>query len=328
MGELVALETNLVGEQKKNSEEDVIDFAAATTATLRVPSPCLSRGRSFDDTPHDVSNRDKERKGDMEEEAELFRVLKVSEAELPMDVQNMSLSSNEIAYLKKSEPEVLEETLEGDRDSKSLQDFSSSHNCRALSNCRNQVIAHEAVPEEAACSKTDNHTDQSSSEETGKFVKCKDVVDECSFDIWVQNEILLSDSFARDPSLACVNKIHEPRTREYEVQKQLTSSSGMHEPENNKRGRDMTAISKAGAYLDSSNDIRQLIDVPDPFTSSADGGEPIYEGEECILDSGISLSEDQEPMYEGEVVLAEQVDKSAGDGDASSKDEISPRQGK
>ncbi|KAG5524044.1 hypothetical protein RHGRI_030899 [Rhododendron griersonianum] len=329
MGELVALETNLEGEQKKNSEGDVIDFAAATTATLRVPSPCLSRGRSFDDSPHAVSNHDKERKGDMEEEAELLRVLKLSGAELCIDVQNMSLISNEIAYLKKSEPEALEETLEGDRrDNKSLQDFSSSHDCSALSNCSNEVIAHEAVPEEAACSKTHNHTDQSTSEETGKFVKCKDVVDECSFDIWVQNEISLSDSFARDPSSACGNKMHESRTTEYEVEKQLTSSSDMHEPENNKHGGDMAEISKPGAYLDSSNGRRQHIDVPDPFTSSADGGEPIYEGEECILESGTSLIEGREPMYEGEVVLAEQVDKSAGDGgDASCEDEISPRQG-
>ncbi|KAF7127528.1 hypothetical protein RHSIM_Rhsim11G0008000 [Rhododendron simsii] len=322
MGELVALETNLEGEQKKNSEGDVIDFAAATTATLRVPSPCLSRGRSFDDSPHAVSNHGKERKGDMEEEVELLRVLKLSGAELCIDVQNMSLISNEIAYLKKSEPEVLEETLEGDRrDNKSLQDFSSSHDCSALSNCSNEVIAQEAVPEEAACSKTHNHTDQSTSEETGKFVKCKDVADECSFDIWVQDEISLSDSFARDPLSACGNKMHESRTMEYEVEKQLTSSSDMHEPENNKHGGDMAEISKPGAYLGSSNGRRQHIDVPD-------GGEPIYEGEECILESGTSLIEDREPMYEGEVVLAEQVDKSTGDGgDASCKDEISPRQG-
>ncbi|KAI8530363.1 hypothetical protein RHMOL_Rhmol11G0052100 [Rhododendron molle] len=329
MGELVALETNLEGEQKKNSEEDIIDFAAATTATLRVPSPCLSRGRSFDDSPHAVSNHDKERKGDMEEEAELLRVLKLSGAELCIDEQNVSLISNEIAYLKKSEPEALEEKLEGDRrDNKSLRDFSSSNDCGALSNCSNEVIAHEAVPEEAACSKTHNHTDQSTSEETGKFMKCKDVVDECSFDIWVQNDISLSDSFARDPSSACGNKMRESRTTEYEVEKQLTSSSDMHEPENNKRGGVMAEISKPGAYLDSSNGRRQHIDVPDPFTSSADGGEPIYEGEECILESGTSLIVDREPMYEGEVVLAEQVDKSAGDGgDASCKDEISPRQG-
>lgn len=331
MGELVALETNMEGEQKKNSLEDFIDFAAATTATLRVPSPCLSRGISFDDSPHAVSNHDKVRKGDMEEEAELLRVLNLSGAELPIDTQNMSLNSNEIAYLKKSEPEVLEETLEGNRDSKSLQDFSSSPNCSALSNCINEVITHEAVPEEAVCSKTDNHTDQSTSEETGKCIKCKDVVDECSFDKSVLNEISLSESSARGPSSASGNEMHESRIGEHEVEKQLTSSSDMHGPENNNCGGDMTEISslsKPGSYADSSIGRRQLIDVPDAFTSSADDSEPIYEGEECILESGTSLFEDREPMYEGEVVLAEQVDKGAGDaGDASCKGEISPRQG-
>ena len=97
MEELVALETNMESEQKKNTEEDFIDFAAATTATLGVPSPCLSRGRSFDDSPLAVSDHHKLKKGDVGEEAELFRVLKLSEAALTSEVQNTSVSSNESA---------------------------------------------------------------------------------------------------------------------------------------------------------------------------------------------------------------------------------------
>ncbi|KAH7835257.1 hypothetical protein Vadar_024441 [Vaccinium darrowii] len=219
MGELVALETNMEDEQRKNSQEYFIDFAAATTATLRVLSPCFSIGISFDHRPQAVSHHNKVIKGDMEGKTELLTVLNLFGAELPIDTRNMSLNSNEIAYLMKSEPEVLEETLEGKIYSKSLHDFSSSHDCSALSNCSNEVITHEAVPEEA------------------------------------------------------------------------------------------------GSYSDSSNGRRLLIDVPDAFTSRVDGNEPICEGE------------DREPMYEGKVVLAEQVDKRAGDAVDASKHEISPTQG-
>jgi hypothetical protein len=66
----------------------------------------------------------------------------------------------------------------------------------------------------------------------------------------------------------------------------------------------------------------QNFDTPDNFNSSVDGSEPIYEGEECILDSRTSNCEDREPMYEGEVILSEQADKTV-----RSKDEITAQQG-
>ncbi|GMQ05214.1 hypothetical protein CsSME_00050331 [Camellia sinensis var. sinensis] len=304
MEELVALETrNMEGEQKKNSEEDSIDFAAATTATLGVPSPCLSRGISFDDSLLAVADHHKVRKGDMEEEEELLRALKMSEDELPTSVndsppvntsgQNMSFSSNESAFLKNSEPVVPVETLEGYSEAENqksfLLDLSLSHDCSALSNSSNEVITHEAVPREAGCAKND-----------------------------------------QDTSSACENHMLESRGDE-ESQKQSTSTSDMHVPEDNKHGCDtaeLSSLSAPGADLDSSSGRRQHTDVPDAFTSSAEGSEPIYEGEECILESRTTIYEDREPMYEGEVVLAEQVDKGTGDAyDARSKDEISPRQG-
>ncbi|GMQ05217.1 hypothetical protein CsSME_00050331 [Camellia sinensis var. sinensis] len=347
MEELVALETrNMEGEQKKNSEEDSIDFAAATTATLGVPSPCLSRGISFDDSLLAVADHHKVRKGDMEEEEELLRALKMSEDELPTSVndsppvntsgQNMSFSSNESAFLKNSEPVVPVETLEGYSEAENqksfLLDLSLSHDCSALSNSSNEVITHEAVPREAGCAKNDqvSDIDQSTSDESGKCVKSKDIVEKSSVDVLVQNEIAPSDSFGQDTSSACENHMLESRGDE-ESQKQSTSTSDMHVPEDNKHGCDtaeLSSLSAPGADLDSSSGRRQHTDVPDAFTSSAEGSEPIYEGEECILESRTTIYEDREPMYEGEVVLAEQVDKGTGDAyDARSKDEISPRQG-
>ncbi|KAL5167779.1 Ubiquitin carboxyl-terminal hydrolase MINDY-1 [Glycine soja] len=80
MGELVSLETLNMNVHHENNPEDCVDFVAATTATLGVPSPSLSKARSFDYSSHSISDHI-QRKGDLEEEAELLRVLKMSEAE-------------------------------------------------------------------------------------------------------------------------------------------------------------------------------------------------------------------------------------------------------
>ncbi|PSS11461.1 Ubiquitin carboxyl-terminal hydrolase like isoform 1 [Actinidia chinensis var. chinensis] len=296
--ELVALETNMESEQKKNSEEDFIDFAAATTATLGVPSPCLSRGRSFDDSLRAVSDHHKLKKGDLEEEAELLRVLKLSEAALTSEMQNTS-------------------------------DLSVSHDSRTLSIFRHEVIIHEAVPKQAVCSETDqaNHIIQSACEGVGKCVISKDVVDESSVNVSVQIENALPDSSGQEIASACENLMHESRGDET-VQQQSASTSDLQRPEDNNCTPEISSLSSPGANSDLSSGRRQQIDVLDAFTSSADSNEPIYEGEECILESEMTKYEDREPMYEGEVALAEQVDKSTGDSyDASSKDEISPRQG-
>lgn len=76
--------------------------------------------------------------------------------------------------------------------------------------------------------------------------------------------------------------------------------------------------------LDCSDERTVPVDVSEDVASSLAGSEPIYEGEECILDSGHLVYENREPMYEGEIVLAEQTDREA-EGDACgphSKDEI------
>jgi hypothetical protein len=70
-------------------------------------------------------------------------------------------------------------------------------------------------------------------------------------------------------------------------------------------------------------------DVTEPLTPGVDGSEPMYEGEECILDTGTKAYEDREPMYEGEVILAEQGNKSHLDVcNLGSVDEVTPEQGK
>lgn len=75
--ELLALEAwNATHAYKEDSDEDVVDFVAATTATLGVPSPTISRCISFDKSPHN------QKTWEIEEEAKQLRVFNLSETEL------------------------------------------------------------------------------------------------------------------------------------------------------------------------------------------------------------------------------------------------------
>lgn len=338
-GELVALETRNMGSDcKKISGEDCIDFAAATTATLGVPSPCLSRGRSFDDSPRSVPDDQKARKGDIEEEAELLRALKLSEGETPTSAydvlgvdtngENLSADSNESEHAKQSERVVLIQTLEGNIGGES-QKYGQQE-----PSIFDDLITFETVPGEDACSSSKNDQEkpnvQSISEESGEHVLCKDVAEKTSVDLLVKNESTLPDSSEQYPSFARESHMHDYGGDE-KVSEPTVSTADIHEAENKPsiiETLDFSLSSTPNVELDSSNGRRENIDVPEAFTSSADGSEPIYEGEECILESGTTVYEDREPMYEGEVVLAEQVDKDSRDGyDTSSKDEITPKQG-
>ncbi|KAA8521963.1 hypothetical protein F0562_012723 [Nyssa sinensis] len=349
MGELVSLETrNMEDERKKNSEEGCIDFAAATTATLGVPSPCLSRGRSFDDSPRSGSDDLKVKKGDFEEEVELLRVLKLSEAELldsvddtiavNTNLQNLYTSPKESAYLKKSEPVILVETIEahdnGESQTSHQEELCMSDKCNALSNYNNDLMTSDTVPGEVVPSFSQtslgNQNDQSTSEKSGEHVICKDIVEKISVDVLVQNKNASFNSPGPHAASTCKNQIHNSGGNEL-VENLSTSSADIHRAEHNQSGCDSTefsSLSPPNADSDSSSGRRQLTEIPEAFSSSVDGSEPIYEGEECILDSGTTIYEDREPMYEGEVILAEQVVRSTRDAyDASPKNEITPKQG-
>uniref|UniRef100_A0A0E0Q2K1 MINDY deubiquitinase domain-containing protein n=1 Tax=Oryza rufipogon TaxID=4529 RepID=A0A0E0Q2K1_ORYRU len=68
-------------ENRHVQEEETVDFAAATTAALGVPSPSVSRGISFDENTLTDPVELHIRRGDREEEEELRRVLSLSKAE-------------------------------------------------------------------------------------------------------------------------------------------------------------------------------------------------------------------------------------------------------
>ncbi|KAJ4712926.1 protein FAM63A-like [Melia azedarach] len=311
MGELVALET-MGGECTSNSEEDCVDFAAATTATLGVPSPCLSKTRSFDDSPRSVSDQQIMRKGDLEEEEELLRALKLSETEAPTSLGDssvasvnhatMSVNSNESACADKVIALDSVHTLDGHNvvESKSFlqSEPSFSDNGIALSNddSQNKLASFENIAGKEASSslKTGGgiQLNQSSKMAPIEPNLCNDLVDKTGIETVVQVDEPVSFSSEKDTATL--------------VPTHIDSTQGS----------------------DSSSGRIPHTDVPETFTSSVDGSEPIYEGEECILDSGTVAYEDREPVYEGEVILAEQADKGTSEAcNVRSKDEINLQQG-
>lgn len=348
MGELVALET-MGGECTSNSEEDCVDFAAATTATLGVPSPCLSKTRSFDDSPRSVSDQQIMRKGDLEEEEELLRALKLSETEAPTSLGDssvasvnhatMSVNSNESACADKVIALDSVHTLDGHNvvESKSFlqSEPSFSDNGIALSNddSQNKLASFENIAGKEASSslKTGGgiQLNQSSKMAPIEPNLCNDLVDKTGIETVVQVDEPVS--FSSEKDTATLVPTHIDSTQGEEVDNQPTSTD-VHEPADNLSGcrtTEVSCLSIPNAGSDSSSGRIPHTDVPETFTSSVDGSEPIYEGEECILDSGTVAYEDREPVYEGEVILAEQADKGTSEAcNVRSKDEINLQQGK
>lgn len=324
MGELVSLETLAMGEQKNYPEDDSVDFVAATTAALGVPSPCLSRGQSFDDSPQ------KAKKGDIEEETELLRVLKLSEAEKSGSVADdvvEEVNLGESAYIDKPELEVHSETVEKNIVDETLKtrtlisdnsDFLSNHN---VDKKLPEVFAQE---DGFSFSMTDreNSCTQSTEEE---FKKCCGSAINNGSHPRTENVNAQHASFGEVPPSASINFQEKSWTDVYE----FSSTSDLDAPAKNPneyKGRDSSSLLATAADLDSSDGRVDNKDKPQAITSSVDGSEPIYEGEECIMSSGPVVCDNQEPVYEGEVVLAEQVDTGYVN-DAAFKDRISIEQG-
>ncbi|WJZ82317.1 hypothetical protein VitviT2T_002086 [Vitis vinifera] len=361
VGELVALDSrNMEGEPKSTPEEDCIDFAAATTATLGVPSPSLSRARSFEDSPHSISDNQTVRKGDLQEEAELSRILKLSEAELSTTVDDslivnaiggisihsdsvvvntngeISVSSGASSYPNKCMPVPLVETLEvhtgGTDQNFHQQEAAISDDYNALSRDENNLPSSQTTPAEGVCSlsNTDggSHINQPASEESRMHFPSDDVVDKTNGENLVQNENAPSPSTRRDPISADESSVVILGGDE-KIQKQFTSTANVHEQTDNQSACGTTEASGLSTTnTDLSGGRRLNVVVSADFTPSVDDGEPIYEGEECILDSNTTIYEDREPMYEGEVVLAEQADKDSVDScNIGFKDELTPLQG-
>ncbi|KAL2516809.1 ubiquitin carboxyl-terminal hydrolase MINDY-1 [Abeliophyllum distichum] len=340
MGELVSLETQTMKSQyKQNFVDDSVDFVAATTAALGVPSPCLSR--SFDDSACSDSPQSKARKGDIEEEVELFRILKLSETEksnssadnVLNDVSNSNVSLTNNACIKKSGLVVCPETVEEKVEEKVADQTVNTLERGTLKCVDGYDLSYqnidaklpEAVTEEATLMQS--NCILPASEVSREH--CKNVVEKTGSDALVVNEHVQPASSGQDPAFAIDSAVYKS-TRDEHVQNEVTSTSDIDVSRNHQNScetRDFSELLTLPADLNPSSGQIYKTEDPETFSSSV-GSEPIYEGEECILESGTTVYENREPVYEGEVILAERVDKSSIDeGDQTCKDINTSKQG-
>ncbi|KAI4327029.1 hypothetical protein L6164_019534 [Bauhinia variegata] len=339
MGKLVALETQKMESQTKNNpEEDSVDFAAATTAVLGVPSPNLSKTRSFDDSPRSDFDP-KPRKGDLEEEAELLRALKLSEAcstasagdpvQVPVSEGTASVSMDEITC--KQDVSVDSGVKLEKSTCAEMNDFHKPeplllNDYTASGNNSNEQMYSMSTPRKEVCSsiKTDGKNDLEES------IGQNDGVDENILDRLGQTEslaLLSPEKASMSPHENHTDvsgqgeKVHNPSTI-------TTNDNEAADEPGNHDAAGLSCLSAPQTNTDASAGRFQQTDGSGALALIVDANEPIYEGEECVLDTGIATFEDREPIYEGEMVLAEQADKSTlAASDVRVNDEITPQQG-
>ncbi|VVB12006.1 unnamed protein product [Arabis nemorensis] len=124
MSALVALETQTVkSPSSQSSGECSVGFAEATTAALRIPSPC----RSFAVSPPASAEHSRLRKGDIEEEIVLLQALRLSEREAPgLKIHRGSSSGEELDDNEMSKDAAAGCTSNICQQSKSDDQFSST----------------------------------------------------------------------------------------------------------------------------------------------------------------------------------------------------------
>lgn len=327
VAELVAFETEKPeGERSQNKQdEDFVDFAAATAATLGVPSPSISRARSFDDTLVPAPSDGRERKGDLEEAEELMRVLNLSRTELsgntdlhrPPDTALNFFSTNYAGnqHTKCSEYEIENVLLmaqdgDGPKDSL-LPEVILTQECTASIDCKSNSLSPNIIStdSDAISSMVSVQSSRCAliSEGFGDNSDPNNLSGNVRTDISIHKEAPPADEcFAnkdqtpvksRCTSQESTEDISIPQTHSNTVDNLIDSG--------------MTVPSIASApNTDSCVSIgrEESVDASE-CVSSLEDSEPIYEGEECILDSQHSTFEDREPVYEGEIILAEQSGK-------------------
>lgn len=322
VGELVAFDTRKAeGEFNTIQGEDSVDFAAATTATLGVPSPSLSRGISFDDSPASDSVEQLRGKGDMEEETELMRALNLSRTEILSPI-NESRSSNyacsksfltsegitgtkteSVFHVESSVAQIREESEKPQQSdlSEILDNFnkvglyskvlSTEHNFRSAGSTDTVVGSENLLSSDdlVEIGRSDTMmgdrrvTDQSTKEDGSRSNTCSDQM------IFTGEDRAVTQSCTEESRTSQIHYV--PRDKLIDC--------------------DFSVFPDTAAPIpnDPSSNERKETDALEVVTPSLEGTEPIYEGEEHILDSGHSLFVDREPVYEGEVVLAAQADK-------------------
>ncbi|XP_062229809.1 uncharacterized protein LOC133927378 [Phragmites australis] len=296
-------------EESGHVEEETVDFAAATTAALGVPSPIVSQGRSFDEhTLYPVEQQT--RRGDLEEEDELMRVLNLSKAEtvdaidgsVSFDALNSHSSSNmeetpHSESFRSEAPEMVEATNKEDIGNHAMSDDGSM-----LQDTNGVANGSEAALEESqkvlmSKEPQDNRKKNMLPEDVNIPVQSSEPTPACS-----PHESFAPSDQPAAPTLGEANKetcneLVDVQIYGQSTDTEVTCDSSVAVSE--------AAPSHATTELDGKSDP---VDSSEPLSSSIQESEPIYQGEEHILGTINMAYENQEPVYEGEVVLAEQAE--------------------
>ncbi|KAG6396995.1 hypothetical protein SASPL_143156 [Salvia splendens] len=298
MSELVSLETQAMEcEENENLEEDSVDFVAATTAVLGIPSPSLSRSQSFTDSPRSM------KKGDMEEEGEVLRVLKLSETEMLSSAMAGVVVDTDSEHMGKSEVLICSEPVGNHVSGETIKDGALIDSDNLISLSKDERIPGK-VTQEAACSlpKADQEDNFVHDDEFKR--SCGSALDEPRNSEHVDETLSLEE--VPSSSSHCLD---EPRNSEH-VENKFTSTSDQDEKSNctnDCTAGELPRLLTASADLGSSSGPAHNTASP-VLNSGIDVTEPMYEGEECIMESGTAVCQNQEPIYEGEMVLAKQGD--------------------
>ncbi|XP_031477739.1 uncharacterized protein LOC116248869 isoform X1 [Nymphaea colorata] len=304
MEKLVALEASNI-QKESTSQEDCVDFAAATTATLGVPSPCLSRLRSFEEPPIAVSLHENKRKGDVEEVEQLMKVLELSKSDASVTTDgHLSPESLDV-------PQTPEDPKAGEDQRPSEAEEHNQEECTILSASFSGGSSSETTPEATillAQKSSESCPVQTSENHVGLVPSGENGTTNESFH---DEPFCFPDSSDACPDSTC--KIHlcgSPKEQET-----LTDPENFLNPCNKTSNSNFPSV-VADTNTDSSvtDGEHDLADVPMDATSSLDGSEPIYEGEDFVQDAGLAMYESPEPMYEGEMILAKQADREKEDG--------------
>uniref|UniRef100_A0A1D1YXN6 Protein FAM63A n=1 Tax=Anthurium amnicola TaxID=1678845 RepID=A0A1D1YXN6_9ARAE len=325
VGELVALDTrNLEGENYL-LEDNSVDFAAATTAALGVPSPCLSRSLSCSNPPIPVPGEHRVGKGDLEEEEELMRILKLSRAErsppatesLSPDTNFSDNSSEESTLSKTSESGIVSSTLmthDVTPDKSNQQELLVLQKCNKTCGQDDNICLRDAEGEiDASSTTTGTDSHPGGSEGSGAIHMSGN-----------STKAVETNASTREQTF-CFHSLEANDSSSDYVYKCLVNGSGDDQCIPQKCGQEnptlevlenVNNLSDDTAFLTSqtspvadlhSSPGRQ--DTAENFGLNPNDIEPLYEGEECILDSAPLDYENREPVYEGEVVLAKQADQ-------------------
>jgi ubiquitin carboxyl-terminal hydrolase MINDY-1/2 len=289
-------------------EEETVDFAAATTAALKIPSPCVSQGRSFDEhTPAEPAELQM-RKGDREEEEELMRVLNLSKAGIVANVVDGSVSFDASQSHSSSN---MEETSHSESFRSEAHEMVRATDKDEHSN--HAVSDDGPVAQETSGAANDSEVRPEESPEalTSKESKDLDIPVQLSEPTPFSHE---PDAPSDQPAPPAINEADKETCREKSDMQIHGQSTDIEVPCGSSGAACEDVPSHPTTVVDGKSDS---LDDSEPLSSIIQEGEPIYQGEEHVLGTGNMSYENQEPVYEGEVVLAEQPDKIGKSSDCS-----------